>query len=303
MSPELHSRVVSWLASALVVTACLEFVALRVLLRSGPTLERGRVSEALADTILLVGLTALTAGVLFAAGLIGVLSWKNLSTDSWTLIVAGASGTMLAAVLVLAASPVRPSSSLLLPAMLLSSMVAAGALTVPTRTISSRAFLSLICGVLLWTGVYFAGQANKIGFSHSAGISALHVAEMFILISSVAALFLLRRKPSRVAVVTGITASAFLYAWLAAIPWLPGTMAIWNFGLSMFLPGPVYVIILGLFTMAIIQLFRDDPRIATAYLLIVLGGLKWDVPYFNLLGIAGLLLLVDSLRVPETPIT
>jgi hypothetical protein len=34
-----------------------------------------------------------------------------------------------------------------------------------------------------------------------------------------------------------------------------------------------------------------------------LGGLKWDVPYFNLLGIAGLLLLVDSLRVPETPIT
>lgn len=299
MTREAHSTVVSWLASALLMAAAVEFLTLRILLRSGPMLERGGASELVADAMLFLGLTAMTAGVLLAVGLIVVLSWRNLSANSWPLMVAGGAGLTLAAVLLIAVSPLRPSASLLVPAMLLSGIVTAAVVLIPTRTISTRVLLLLISGALLSISFYYVGQVTEVVPSWPAGISALHVGELFVLASGTAVLFLLRRPLSRGAVIAGIFASAFLFAWLVAMPWLPGTIAIWNFGLSMIVPAPVYAVLLGAFTTAVVQLFRQDARLAGAILLIALGGLKWDVPYFHLLGIAGLLLLVETLRATE----
>ncbi len=299
MKQEARSTVVSWLASALLGAATLEFLTLRIVLRSGPMLERGRASVVIADALLFVGLTAMTAGVLLAAGLIVILSWRNLSANAWSLMVAGGAGLTLVGVLLLAVSPLHPRVSLLFPAMLLSGIVAAAVMTIPARTTSARAFLLLICGALFSISLYYAAQVKEVVSSWPAGISALHAGELLILASGVAALFLPRRPLSRGAVIAGILASGFLLAWLVALPWLPRTVAIWNFGLSMFVPAPVYAVVLGVFTMAVVQLLRQDAQLASAILLIALGGLKWDVPYFHLLGIAGLLLLVDTLQTIE----
>jgi hypothetical protein len=286
-----------WLAPAVVIAASIEFVTLRVLVQSGPALESGRATRILLEGLLLLGLTALTAGVILAIVLIASISTRFISTGDPSLVLLGSAGITLVAVLALAVIPFGPRSSLLLPSMALSIVALSSVVFLRMRSASVRVPVTLFGVTGLMISAHFLTVASGAGpVKLSSGMSFLHFGEMLVLVAGAAALILVRRPISRWAFVSGISAGGFLLAWQTAMPWLPSTVAIWNFGVSTFLPAPAYALILGMFTLAVVQLLRQDFPLGAALVLIALGGLKWDVPYFHLLGVAGLLLLVDSLR-------
>jgi hypothetical protein len=291
-----HSTAVRWLASAALAFAALEFITLRILLRSSPALDDGRAGTALAEGLVLVGLIGMTAAALLAGGLIAVIGYRLTVTGSLALSLAGGASIVLLLLLGIAAVSLSPPGALLVPAMLVSLVVVGCLLPAHTDLRHGRIVISLVGVTFLAIALSHLLRATSPPAAAASGIGLYQLAEAMALIAALGALALVRRPLSWVALAAGVGAGALFLGWHAAIPWLPATVAIWNLGMSLYLPVAVYASGLAVFVTVIVHLSRQDGRLAIGLLLVAMGGLKWDVPYLHLLAIAGLLLLVDTLR-------
>jgi hypothetical protein len=285
-----------WLAIALVIAGLAEFLTLRVLIQTGPALENGRVAAIILDGLLIAGLTSMSVAVVLAIIFVVVLGCRLINVNSPYGALTGAAAFTLVGMLTVVIAPFGPATSLMLPVMLLSATIVTSLAFSTDMGWRGRVILTLFAFAGLAIAAHYAVlAANGTSLKLLNRLSLLHVGEIFALLAALSLLLMIRRPVAARAIVAGLAATAFLIAWQSAIPWLPSTVAIWNFGVTTFLPGTVYALALGSFVFAIVQIWPVHRMVGIAVVLIALAGLKWDVAYFNLLGICGLLLLQSSL--------
>jgi hypothetical protein len=284
------------LAGALAAAAAVEFFTLRVVLQSGPAMGDSPTWAILIGWFKVVGLAGLTAAVILSCAVLAATG-LDLLRDAriWSNLL-GAAVITAAGIIGLSILSTGPGLSLLMPAMVVSAIICLLLLlhsqSFPRRTriVASVFALTGLAISLNFAAIALVGSGLRL----PAGFTLLHLAELLLVAGGAAAILLADRPIARRAMVSGVIAGIALLAWQLAIPWLPSTIAIWNFGVTTFLPGPVYAIALGLFVVAVTQLMRTNRPLSIALVLIAFAGLKWDVAYFNLLGITGLLLLARS---------
>lgn len=286
-----HSNAGAFLANLLLVCAIVEFACLRVLIRSGPAPRASAQSE-VADLVVVIGHTAMNLG--------GVVALLLLALQGRALLARGgaawqASGAMV--VLLVATMAVALLGGSMSPGLL-----------VLTSGISAAAIILIVAGfgmmtrhtiaLMLFGSVYvvlFAYLVVQVlsgqGTLPTSALPAYYAAEALVVFAATGALLLAPRPWSGTALAAGAGAGLLLLMAHAAIPWLVATMAVWVFGVTMSLPTLAYGVALACFVAAALQLRAPARPAFTALLLMALGGMKLDVVYFNLLGLAGFLML------------
>jgi hypothetical protein len=282
-----------YLVHLLLACALAEFALMRVLLRSGPALEGEERAMHVANLVVLLGHTAMNLGV--AAGILtlGALGWLLFTTGTLPhracALATFALASMLAVVLV---------PGMLTPAFLaitagVSAVVVVlailGTRAAPRRTLA----LALFGGAYLAIFSHYALQAlSGRGMASLPALPAFYLGEVLVVAAAASALLLVRGPWTCSSLIAGSAVGALFLAARMAIPWLVSTIGIWNFGVSMSLPALLYAVALAGYIAALAHLWRSDRAPAIALLLMGLGGMKLDLIYFHVVGLAGLLLLV-----------
>lgn len=286
------STVVPYLVSLLLICAAIEFTFMRVLLRSGPALNAEGHARTIADTVVLVGHTAMNLGVVIGVLVLGLLGWRLITTGSLLYRMSGIAAGMLAATIiwVLSGRGFSPGGLIVSAGMSIVVIVLAIAAARPNGR--EAAALVLIAGAYVALfGHYIMLAAGSIGTVQLPSLAAFYAAEALVVLAGAGTLLLVRGWWSWKRVIAGIAVAGGFFAAHSALPWLTSTIGIWNFGVTMSLPPVVYGAALACCVTAILHLWRNDRIAASALILMVLGGMKLDVVYFHLLGVTGVLLL------------
>lgn len=280
-----------------------EFLFLRVIPRLGPVLPTGDTTAALLLAASHAGLTALNAAVL-------------LTLATLLLFAAGAGASpapaafRLAALLAAGAGLAGLGGGKWAPAALGPFLFLAVALTSVTvmalaRTCTGgrgRTTLPLTVTLAAYLAAYYyflARTASAFGLSPGKAATAAAVAEALFLAVAPLATLAVRPSWNRQAFTAAAAVTGVLIALQVKVgPWLLSTLAMWNFGLSAFLPLTAYVAAAGLYVYAVLALLaqRATAPLAIGLGLVAFAGLKLDYTYFNLLGTLGFLLMATAYR-------
>lgn len=91
-------------------------------------------------------------------------------------------------------------------------------------------------------------------------------------------------------ILSSIPAAVFLVSYLRS-PWLTTALSMFSFGFSLYLPFPVYAVVLWLFTYILITSVLHKSGVVYPLSIFLIGGLMLQHPYLSLLPVLGLLLL------------
>jgi len=281
-----------WLVRATALAGAAELLLLRLLTRTavhipgiatlgGPYLvvaELGRFAYYLAAVLLSLTLV----------GLAWVLA-RRASPDALT----GAASLLLFLGAALAARAGLIGDALLAPISVLAVEVVmlAGA----TRPGAARRARALLFGsAFLVSSAYVLFQANATGnYASTANFAwLLPIGEFIVLAWCVEAPLLLRRRPDRASMMWGI---AVALATLIALRMGEATtkiLLLWNLGLAGYLPDPAYALAFGMLAYALSRAVRSGrPSLATAFGLLIVGGLGLHSTYQTGFVLAGLAVL------------
>ncbi len=261
-----------WLVRLTLVGALVEFGLLRIILRFGPFLPRTAVTDAIFAATVFLGTAALNAAVV--VGFLAVAAWllqSRRAAPNPQEITALATAASLAI-----GSLVWPDSTL---ALIWSGGLSLTALLFALREGPRFALLAGCAygaatlshlpnpwpGAGFWTGV---AEASVTGLGLGLFAANLPI-----------------RNPARLA--TGLMPGLALVAGLSLAGFMVRALGVWALGVSFYLPAPLYGAALAGFIWQLIADWRNTR--AAGLLLMGLGGLRTDLSYFALLGLAGLL--------------
>jgi hypothetical protein len=170
----------------------------------------------------------------------------------------------------------------------------------------------IIMGVALWfarrlgfyTGWLVLFGAAYLALVYPTLVNTLHLtlsytaqarglSELFIVLATLTAPFILRPRRAWTAVVVGVIGAVLLAGLWFSVRWLPPTLMIWSVALTGYLPAPIYIIAFGLWLYTFTSLVKreDTRRRALGLALIALGGMRWDLSYYALLALTGFMFL------------
>lgn len=287
--------------------ALAEVVLLRVAIRVGPFFPADATADMLFGAMQIIGLAALNTMLILGVGL---LAWECVEgTRSGQISRAMSAALAVAAV---AAGLALPSGSALLASALLFFAALLTSLPFVSQPLLALSPQPHRRGLRAWTpwspGVAgpllpllsYASLSAYYGLQSAAvlGLVALDPVGLFWLgeALAVAAAIALpwAYRPSwqpRMALLAAGAGAAFLaLGWGRS--WLLGTMLMWNWGFSLWLPLPLYAVALATFLYTVLALLASRPSaplVPMGLLLVGLGGLKLDYTPYMLLALIGFL--------------
>jgi hypothetical protein len=157
---------------------------------------------------------------------------------------------------------------------------------------ATRRFEPRMLPVLLF-GMSFAiaGISYLAPTDRSAGstLSPLFpICEALVLLACFASPLLLRKKPNRAQVLTGLVASVTTFIVMLANPATAKILLLWNFGLAGYFPTVVYATALGVVAVVAFANHSSDPHLSLGLGLLVVGGFGLHSSYQSGLVILGL---------------
>lgn len=277
----------------LVWSAVAEFLLLRVFLRLGPMLPRQeavmpfyRLIEALGLTAL--NLAALAAGVLLIVAA-ATFGGRRLGQALLGLSLIAASGVNLGLEVLLAVLP----APLVVTIQAALTMTAVSAVALSIRSLPrGRLPIALAAGAQLLALYHVLGQGTAgLGASLPVADVAPFLAETLAVMAVLALPWSFRLRPRWQHLALGLSLAITLLAAHTARPWTVATIAMWTVSFSLFLPGLVYVLGLGVGATWLLALrgHSQGRAVACGLLLVAFAGLKLELTSLALLGLAGLL--------------
>lgn len=287
------STAASFLAKLLLVCVVVEFVSLRVLLRSGPALSGSGQSRSLADMVVVAGHTAMNFGVVVAVALLGVLGWRlySLASLPWracAVATAILAATVTAVLILGMASPAWMAITAGVAAVVVLLALVAPRLS-PRHAIALGLFGAAYGAIL---GHYALQALSGRGSVPVYSLNVYYLGETLVVLAAAGTLLLIPGPWSWKRVLAGVALGGGFLAARSATPWLISTIGIWNFGVTMSLPALFYGVALVCYATSVLHVWKAERMTAVALLLMALGGMKLDVIYFLLLAVTGFLMLV-----------
>ncbi|MCX6023486.1 MAG: hypothetical protein NTZ05_17495 [Chloroflexi bacterium] len=285
------------LRPALLAAVLTEAAALRIALRFGQALPP---DERLGQTFRLVttvGIVAQNLAVILGAAILLDLGWRQVRQPEAGRRFAGllllAAGAATAALTFGGASPALAAG-----AALLSFGAMAAAVTTAPKDLLDRgrrawaALAALAYGMLY--AHYLAQAAGSFGAAVSGAAAAYFAAEGVAVLAALALIPLLRPRWRAGRALAAAALPALLLYGLWQRAWTVASLSVWTFGFTLFLPGPLYALALGVFLYTLRSLAQGNAagrRFALGLALLGLAGLKVDYSYFNLLALLAMCML------------
>lgn len=269
-----------------------EFLCLRLLIRAGAVLPQSDVTSAIGNGMAFVGVVALNLALLLMLAALFEQAWQSQRYVSKLSLFALAALTLVLFIL--------GENSPVYFTFIVFALLAMGDawLVVQSRSLN-RIWLGLFIVTYFLLG--YAVNASLLKLDVLPRPIILALAELFAVVAVLGAPFVLNvRFDWRAAMVAAIGVIVLGGMWLNVV-WLPPTIMIWTLAFTGYLSPPVYILAFGVFLYVFIGLAlrAETRRLALGLSLSVLGGLRWDYPYYTLLALSGFLLITQNLMREE----
>jgi hypothetical protein len=257
-----------------------------------------------------LGLAALNMAFLGAASLAFVIAANLFQRDLRERVAALAIGSAALANLGLGALlAIAPASTVMMlyALTMIVAVIAIAAVWQPTT--AARLTINLIALAQIVALYHLLSQASAgFGLDLPGQGTPSFLAEALALAATLALPLSFHVRPHRWHLALGLVLALLFFAAHLARPWTVATMTMWTISFTLFLPGVLYAIALGVWVTMLLALRREPQTrpIATGLFVIGLAGLKPDFTYFALLGLVGLLIAARQvsrdMTVPSTPL-
>jgi hypothetical protein len=287
------------LPGLIALTAVIEFLGLRLLIRMGPMLPqaaRGDTAAAITEGLILLGTIAQNLALFLLPVVLAVIAWRTVHTGLKASLA-------LLLTLFVGHTLVGPA----LPSWLYAAFLVAAFATMTAALWT----VNCPCQRPFWLAIFAAAYLFILYPTLAATLAlplpfvpvAHALAELLAVLAACLAPLALRPRFERRALLLAGTAVVLVTGMWFSVAWLPPTLMIWTVAFTGYLPAPVYILALGLFLYTLVALTLNGgahrnrvPTAVLALLLIALGGLRWDVGYYTLLGLFGFLTLSGVVR-------
>jgi hypothetical protein len=163
-----------------------------------------------------------------------------------------------------------------------------------SSSLLQRAFLFSV-GISYWSVYYFKAipAMRQLGWSfNDHGLGVFQIGEALACVAIVVAFFAWGRTKELRLIIPSILITALFIGGFVSGPERYPLMSTWAFGVTMGLPFPVYVVGVALLGITVLNLIRTRNEIpALALVLLFFGHRMLPLTHFNLLVLAGFLLL------------
>jgi len=268
------------------LAAAIEFLCLRFLLRLGPFLPQTDALAILGNGLAFIGVVALNLALLLMV--VALVEYARVVRErvSQFLLLGWAALTVVLFI--------NAGSAWLYGAWLCWGwLVMVDAWRKVPRSPAYQAWLGLVLAIYLLLG--YATMAPVWQINLIARPLVLALAELGAVLAALSTPLIFPLRWDWRAAIVGATGGILLSGMGLRVGWLPPTIMIWTFALTGYLPLPAYALALTLFlyTLTSLALQTETRYLASGLILMALGGLRWDYPYYVLLAVLGVVMLTQ----------